>query len=232
LTQALPDIRTVNKLQELALKSGALGVSGVWTAVDDGVLNPDTIRIAPGVVIPVASNATGGRGPSLRGLEMPANFQLNEAMQDKMKTTIRQILFDNPLPPEIQAGLTATEVVERLRQFQSETGAFGRLHAEAVVPIVARVIDVLEEAGEFAEPEFRGLMQALQDELIHILATSPLSQAQDRADVQVIFSVILGLAQMGEIGMALLQRMLDMDRTATFIAQRSTTPRRSSRSRC
>jgi hypothetical protein len=155
---------------------------------------------------------------------MPANFQLNEAMQDKMKTTIRQILFDNPLPPEIQAGLTATEVVERLRQFQSETGAFGRLHAEAVVPIVARVIDVLEEAGEFAEPEFRGLMQALQDELIHILATSPLSQAQDRADVQVIFSVILGLAQMGEIGMALLQRMLDMDRTATFIAQRSGVP--------
>jgi hypothetical protein len=224
LTQALPDIRTVNKLQELALKSGALGVSGVWTAVDDGVLNPDTIRIAPGVVIPVASNATGGRGPSLRGLEMPANFQLNEAMQDKLKTTIRQILFDNPLPPEIQAGLTATEVVERLRQFQADTGAFGRLQAEAVMPIVARVLDILEEAGELAAPQFQGLVKALQEELIQIQATSPLSQAQDRADVQVIFSVITGLAQLGEYGMRLMQRMLDEDRTATFIAERSGVP--------
>jgi hypothetical protein len=224
LTQALPDIRTVNKLQELALKSGALGVSGVWTAVDDGVLNPDTIRIAPGVVIPVASNATGGRGPSLKGLEMPANFQMNEVMQDKLKTTIRQILFDDPLPPEIQAGLTATEVVERVRRFQADTGAFGRLQAEAVVPIVARVLDILEEAGELAAPELKGLVQALQEELIHIVATSPLSLAQDRADVQAIFSVIMGLAQMGDLGLQLLQRMLDMDRTATFIAERSGVP--------
>lgn len=224
LTQALPDIRTVNKLMELALKSGALGVSGVWTAVDDGVLNPDVVRIAPGVVIPVGSNATSGRGPSLKALEMPANFTLNEALQDKMKTTIRQMLFDDPLPPEVQAGLTATEVVERVRRFQADTGAFGRLQTDAVAPIVERVLDILEEAGDLAEPRFRNLLQDVQHEIIRVEATSPLSQAQDRADVQVIFQLILGLAQMGQIGMELLQRMLNLDRAATFIAQRSGVP--------
>lgn len=224
LTQALPDIRTVNKLMELALRSGAIAVSGVWTAVDDGVLNTDTIRIAPGVVIPVASNATGGRGPSLRGLEMPGNFALNEAMQDKMKTSIRQMLFDDPLPPEVQAGLTATEVIERVRRFQADTGAFGRLQADAVTPIVLRCVDILDEAGEFAEPRFKGLMNALQDEAIRITATSPLAQAQDRADVQAVLMLVQGLTQMGEVGMRLLRTAISLDRAGPYIAGRSGVP--------
>ncbi|MBR0651352.1 hypothetical protein GXW78_16890 [Roseomonas terrae] len=224
LMQALPDIRTVNKLMELALKSGALGVGGVWTAVDDGVLNPDTIRIAPGVVIPVGSNATGGRGPSLRALEMPGNFTLNEAMQDKMKTSIRQMLFDDPLPPEVQAGLTATEVVERVRRFQADTGAFGRLQADAVTPLIARIIDILDEAGTFAAPRYAGLMKSLQDEAVRIQATSPLSQAQDRADVQSVMMLIQGMASMGELGAQLLQRAIKLDDAGRYIAIRAGVP--------
>ena len=65
VVSALGDILTLNKAVELLLKNASLNISGVYTAVDDGVLNPQTIRIVPGAVIPVASNG-GARGSSLQ----------------------------------------------------------------------------------------------------------------------------------------------------------------------
>lgn len=223
LTQALPDIRTVNKLMEFHLRSAAFAVTGAWTVLDDGVTNPDVIRIAPGVVIPVGSNG-GTRGPSLRGLEFPGNFQLSEVLVDRMQTRIRQMLFDDPLPPDVTAGLTATEVIERVRRFQADTGAFGRLQADAVMPIVMRVVDILDDAGEFAEPRFASLMEALRNDLARIVATSPLSQAQDRADVQATISYITGAVQLGEVGAALLETGVNLDRAGPFLAARSGVP--------
>ncbi len=41
---ALPDIKTLNKVKELVLKNASLAIAGVYTAADDGVLNPNTIR--------------------------------------------------------------------------------------------------------------------------------------------------------------------------------------------
>ena len=53
---ALPDIKTLNKVVELTLKNASISIGGVFTAVDDGVLNPQTISIVPGAVIGVSSN--------------------------------------------------------------------------------------------------------------------------------------------------------------------------------
>lgn len=223
LTQALPDIRTLNKLQELNLKTGSLAVAGVWTALDDGVLNPANVRITPGAVIPVRSNG-GPLGPSLRGLEFPGRYDVNMDMQDRLATRIRQVMFDDPLPPQVQAGLTATEVIERVRRFQADTGAFGRLQSDAVVPLVARCLDILEQAGELAGERFGGLMDAMQDDAIRIRATGPLSQAQDMADVQAVMSFIGGAAPLGEAGMAMVQNGVDPARAGPYIAERMGVP--------
>jgi hypothetical protein len=224
LMQALPDIRTLNKVVEMSLSAAALAIGGVYTAEDDGVLNPDTVVIAPGSIIPVRSNGGPGRGGSLRRLDEPANFALSEALQQQLRTTIRQMLFDDPLPPEVQAGLTATEVIERVRRFQADTGAFGRLQADAVMPIMVRVIDILEEAGEFADPRFKGLMEALKEDLVRITATSPLAQAQDRADVQAVLSLVQGLTQMGEPGMKMMEAAVDLAKAGPYVAARSGVP--------
>ena len=58
---ALPDIKTLNKVIELNLKNASLSIGGVFTAVDDGVLNPQAIQIVPGAIIGVSSNG-GPRG--------------------------------------------------------------------------------------------------------------------------------------------------------------------------
>ncbi len=224
LTQALPDIRTANKLMELMLKSGSIAVGGVWTARDDGVLNLANIRIAPGTVIPVQSNGTGPFGPSLRALEFPGNFKISEVLMDRLTTRIRQTMFDDPLPPEVQRGLTATEVVERVRRFQADTGAFGRLMADAVVPIVTRVVDILDQAGEFAGPRFHGLMQALREDMVRVRPTSPLALAQDQADAQAIWAYASNAAQLGEFGMRMLAAGIDPDRAGPWVAERSGVP--------
>lgn len=223
LTQALPDIRTLNKLTELLLQSASLAVGGVWTGLDDGVLNPDTVRILPGMIIPVASNG-GARGKSLMPLEFPGSFQLSEIMQDKLKTTIRQILFDDPLPPEIKAGLTATEVTERVRRFQRDTGAFGRLQTDAVMPLVARVLDILDQAGEFADQRFRGVMDAVKSDAVQITATSPLAQAQEQTDVQAVMQVVGGLLAAGPAGEAMMRSAINLERAGRFVAERAGVP--------
>jgi hypothetical protein len=223
LTQALPDIRTLNKLIELFLKNTSIEVSGVWTAADDGVLNPSTVRIVPGAVIPVRSNG-GALGPSLRRLESGANFSLSDALRQQMQTSIRQVMFDDPLPPEVVAGVTATEIIERVRRFQQDTGAFGRLQADAVTPIVTRCLDILEEAGELADPAFRGVMEALRDDAVRIRAVSPLAAAQDQTEVQAIMQFMSGAAQLGEMGMQLLRSGINADRAGRYVAERVGVP--------
>ncbi len=224
LVQALPDIRTTNKLMELMLKSGSNAVGGVWTARDDGVLNPANIRIVPGTVIPVQSNGAGPYGPSLKALEFPGNFQISEILMDRLTTRIRQTLFDDPLPPEVQRGLTATEVIERVRRFQADTGAFGRLMTDAVSPIIVRCIDILDQAGEFAAPRFAGLMQALRDDAIRVQPTSPLAMAQDQADAQAVWAFASNAAQLGDFGMRMLAAGIDPDRAGPWVAERSGVP--------
>jgi hypothetical protein len=181
------------------------------------------VRLVPGAIIPVASNG-GARGPSLQALQFPGSLQLSEAIRQDLKTTIRQMLFDNPLPPEVQTGLTATEVIERVRQFQADTGAFGRLQSDAVVPIIRRCVDILEEAGELADPRFAGMLDALQDDAVRVRPTSPLAQAQDRADVQAIMQFLTAAANMGDLSAALVKSGISIERAGRYIAERQGVP--------
>ena len=54
LVSALPDVKTLNKTLELLLKNASIACAGVYTAADDGVINPSNIRITPGSIIPLS----------------------------------------------------------------------------------------------------------------------------------------------------------------------------------
>lgn len=227
LLQALPDIRVANKLMELMLVSGSFDATPTFTAVDDGVLNPDVVEIVPGEVIPVRSNG-GPMGPSLQAVLRPGSLQFSDALLDRMHTRIRQLLFDNPLPPEVQAGLTATEIVERIRLFQQDSGSFGRLHQDAVSPLMLRFVDILEEAGEFKPAMFGGnmgdLFKALRDNILTTRVISPIARAQDQADVQSVMSMVSGAAALGEFGGRMLQAGVDPEKAGRFVAVRTGIP--------
>ena len=177
--QALPDVKTQNKLVELVLKNAALHISGVYTGVDDGVLNPNTVTIRPGVVIPVASNG-GTRGPSLQGLERTGSFDLAQMEWDKLTLNIKEILFDKNLPPETGAVRSATEIVERVRELAQDIGSpFGRLMRELIVPLVQRTLDIMEKAQLIPEIKVNGLT-------VQAVVVSPLAQEQNLAEVEAV----------------------------------------------
>lgn len=179
---ALPDAKTLNKLKELVLMNASIAVSGVWTAVDDGVLNPNLVRIQPGAVIPVARNG-GALGASLQSLTTGADFNVASIIGDELVQSIKQIMLDDQLPPETGAVRSATEIIARMKQLQADIGSpFGRLMTELLRPLIQKILAVLSRKKIIAlQP---GQRLKVTGGTVDIQLQSPLAQAQNLADVQ------------------------------------------------
>jgi len=178
LITALPDIKTLNKTLELVLKNASLSISGVYTAADDGVLNPNTVKIMPGAIIPVARNG-GPQGESLRPLPRAGDFNVSQIVMDDLRGNIKRILLDESLPPDNMSARSATEVVERMKELSQNLGsAFGRLINETMIPVVSRMLQVMDEKGLITLPlKVNGLE-------IKIAPVAPLAMAQNMEEVQ------------------------------------------------
>ena len=132
--KALPDIKTANKVVELVLKNASIAVTGIWQADDDGVINPATIKLVPGTIIPKAVGSAG-----LTPLETPGRFDVSELVLDQLRDRIRKALFVDQLGQVNGPRMTATEVLERAAQMARVLGAtYGRLQSELLSPLVTR----------------------------------------------------------------------------------------------
>jgi len=49
LLNVLGDIKVTNLIVQMLLEAGEIAISGLWQAESDGILNPETIRLVPGV---------------------------------------------------------------------------------------------------------------------------------------------------------------------------------------
>lgn len=194
LVTALPDIKTLNKVVELVLKNASLAVSGVYTAADDGVLNPQTIKIVPGAIIPVARNG-GAQGESLRPLRTGSDFNVSQLVRNDLVMSIKKMLFDDSLPPDNMSARSATEIVQRMKELSQNLGsAYGRLITEAMTPIVRRVLAVMDERGIIDLPlEVNGLQ-------VKIVPTSPLAQSQNMDDLEKVLQFGQIAQQFGQAG--------------------------------
>lgn len=176
---ALPDIRTVNAVIELLLRNAAIAISGVYTAIDDGVINPDTVAIIPGAVIPVQRN-DGPFGPSLAELPNSRKFDVAQFILEDMRDRIRAFLMDKSLPEETAQPKSATEFIERVKEIQQTIGSpFGRLFTELIVPCIERVIEILVQRGIIEDVPVDGLG-------IKVQVTSPLARVQNLSDVEIV----------------------------------------------
>jgi len=180
LLTALPDIKTLNKTIELLLKNASLAVSGVYTAADDGVLNPNTVKLAPGAIIPVARNG-GPQGPALAALPRSGDFNVSQLVINDLRANVKRILLDESLPPDNMSARSATEIVERMKELSQNLGsAFGRLINETMIPLVAKILEVMDERGLIDLPlRVNGLE-------VRVVPEAPLAQAQAMEEVQAI----------------------------------------------
>ena len=209
---AMPDIRTANKVVELILKNGSLAVSGLWTGVDDGVFNPNTSSFAAGSVIVVGANA-GPRGPTLKPLEFPGNFDVSQLILDNLQSAIKQALLDADLPPVAGPPRTATEFIQRLRELFVDIGpAAGRVNKELIGPLVLRGLHILRRKGIIEIPAD---MQ-LDSQFIDIQMVSPLARRQNLENVE---KVMQALEMSSFLGPELLQLNFKVEDIPRYIAE-------------
>jgi len=190
IIKILPDIQCLNLDTEMRMRRQALEVGGVWTAVNDGVINPYNIKLKPNTVIPVASNNNSNR--SIDRLPMGEYSPAERELRQEWAMNIRKALFADDLP-EIQDGIrTATEWQIRRQQMLKNSGAqLGRLRTEFVDKYMQRVIDILKRNGKIADIRIDGKDVTLKH-------TSPLAKEQDVEELEGLEVYLATMAQMVE----------------------------------
>ncbi|MFA5592591.1 MAG: portal protein [Micavibrio sp.] len=202
--KALPDIKTANKVVELILKNASIAVTGIWQADDDGVLNPATIELVPGAIIPKAVGSEG-----LRPLEMPGRFDVSQIVLDDLRARIRHALMVDKLGQLDGRRMSATEVIERSGEMALLLGAtYGRLQTELLTPMVRRAYAILRRRGEIPDIALDGRFVALD-------YRAPLARAQAQRNVQNIVTWMNSVTAMGPEAAS----VIDMKRAARFLGE-------------
>lgn len=210
LVTAIADIKTLNKTLELVLKNASLAVAGVYTAADDGVLNPQNIQIKPGSIISVARNG-GPQGPSLTPLARASDFNVSQIVINDLRMNIKKILMDDTLPPDNMSARSATEIAERTRELATNLGsAFGRLINETMIPIVTRILYVMDNQGLIDLP------LRVNGQEVKVSPVSPLAQAQKLQEVNDAMQYAQIAMSMGVQGAA----TVSVQRLLEFVADR------------
>ena len=214
LVSALPDVKTLNKTLELLLKNASIACAGVYTAADDGVINPSNIRITPGSIIPVARNG-GPQGASLAPLPRSGDFNVSQIVINDLRVNIKKTLLDDTLPPDNMSARSATEIVERMKELAQNLGAaFGRLITETMVPIIQRVLFIMDEKGLIQLPlKVNGLE-------VKVTPVSPLAKAQNLEEINEVMQFFQIANSLGPGGVA----ELKPDAIASFIGDKLGVP--------
>lgn len=214
LVSALPDVKTLNKTLELLLKNASIACAGVYTAADDGVINPSNIRITPGSIIPVARNG-GPQGASLAPLPRSGDFNVSQIVINDLRMNIKKTLLDDTLPPDNMSARSATEIVERMKELAQNLGAaFGRLITETMVPIIQRVLFIMDEKGLIQLPlKVNGLE-------VKVTPVSPLAKAQNLEEINEVMQFFQIANSLGPGGVA----ELKPDAIASFIGDKLGVP--------
>lgn len=174
MADALPDVKTLNEMERLVLANADWQTTGMWGAVDDGVLNMKTVKIGPRKVVFMKNKE------SFFPLNPPGNVQVGEALADKKRSQIRRILMADQLEP-MAAGpaKTATEIHYRVNLIRQLLGpAFGRFQSEGLQVLVFRCVGISLRAKALGTPP-----DGLRERPIRLQYITPLSRAQLLEDV-------------------------------------------------
>lgn len=211
LFNALSAIKTTNLTVELILENAQMAISGIYQMEDDGVVNPDTINLVPGTIIPKAMGSAG-----LQPIQAAGSFDVAQLILNDMRNNIKKALYNDMLGDPNRTPASATEIAERMADLSRRIGsAFGRLQVELVQPVLQRVIHILKKQGRIDVPMVNGRE-------VKVKSVSPLAQAQANQDITAV-SRFLELAQ-GAFGPEMMQLLINSEETAAYLAKKFGVP--------
>lgn len=213
LFNTLPSMRVVNFAMSAVLDHSDMALAGIWTIDDDGVVNPDTVKLEPGTLVPKAQGSDG-----LRNVALGGNFDVQQFLVEEHRKNIRRALYTEQLGDPNRSPKTATEIDQRMAELARAIGsAFGRLVIELVMPSIFRMLRILKDRGLIKMPTVNG-------KEIKLIATSPLAQAQNYQDIDAV-DKFTGLVQ-ARFGTDGLNVFVDGSETTSYLADRFKVPRR------
>lgn len=195
MSHALPDAKTANQIARMSLQAAELNIGGLWSALHDGVVNPNTLRIRPNAIIAVNSvdaikRLDTGNAASL-GLEYLTHYQQK----------IRKTLMSDQLTSPDQSPLTATEVHARVQIQRQQLGSlYGRMQAEYLTSLLERVWGLSLRSGVLPPPP----PELLQASRINFTFINPLASAQRLENVTAVQQLMLNVGEMAQLDQTIL----------------------------
>jgi len=190
--RALSDVRALNKIKELQLKNAAKAVAGIYTVVDDGVVNPYTLTFEPGTFMPVGSNDR--QNPTIAELPATGNFDVSLFTIEDLRNSILGTFMADNYGPLDRTPMTATEVQARTRIIAQDMGAtISRMQQEMLFPIIRAVYSFMAEL-DLAPEELD-----LNDEGLQLEFVSQLAQAQQAVDEQNLLEFTQTAVSFGQV---------------------------------
>lgn len=213
LQLAMPAIKTLNLTVELILENAEMAIAGLFTVEDDGVVNPDTISLVPGTLIPVAPGSAG-----LKAVGAAGNFDVAQLVLGDMRANVKKALFNDSLDTPGKTPRSATEVAQRQAELARAIGSsFARLMHELVGPVVQRIVYLLKKQKRFELPDQGGKIKRVR-------STSPLARAQKMQDVSA-FGEFVGL-QMQLFGPQMVNLTVDAQASGDWLAEQMDIPKK------
>lgn len=170
---ALPTIRVLNVVQEMLLEYADLAIGGVWQIEDNGIINPNTVRIQSGMILPVMPNSRG-----LQPVPLPGSPQLGQFVVADLQRAIRSMFMELDLGPTDQTPRTAEEVLQRTAERSAKrAGPYHRYLVEKIARMVKRVLFIAKGLGLIR------LDAPVDGRTLRIRAVSPITRTQNLDDV-------------------------------------------------
>lgn len=186
-SNVLPDVKTLNDILRMELMSLDIAIGGMWKAVDDGVLNPRTVRIGPRKIVMMASM------DSMEPLETGADFNVSFSKADALRSSIRRTLMSDMLTPVGGPVRSATEISQNMNQIrQLMAPILGRLQSEFLQVLVERCFNIAFRAGALVAT-LGEVPEGLLDGDYTVKYISPLARSQKLEEVNAIDQYAAGL---------------------------------------
>lgn len=179
MSDALPDVMTLNEAKKWTLMGAETAIAPPLICEDDGVLNPNNIKLGPRKII--VANSVDSIKPLLNGADVRTGMLTIESLQ----ASIRKILMADQLPPAEGAVRTAYEWSVRVQALRQMLGPmFGRFQSEFLQAMIERSFGIMWRANIRNNYTLVGKPpESLLERTFNIRYLSPLARAQKLGDV-------------------------------------------------
>ena len=128
-------------------------------------------------------------------LPRSGDFNVSQIIINDLRMNIKKIMMDDTLPPDNMSARSATEVSAKISELATNMGsAFGRMITETMIPVVSRILAVMDERGMIEMPlKVNGLEVKVQP-------VSPIAQAQNMGNIEKVMQWVQLSSSLGPEG--------------------------------